>query len=73
MNEFDFGPISRTVDASTGKGEAINFASLPLHEAMTALLAGSNRDEFVAWLWHDLFKPLFWWPQKNKWFHYPNN
>lgn len=73
MTEFDFGPISRTVDASTGKGDGINFASLPIHEAMVALLAGSNRDEFVAWLWHDLFKPLFWWPQKDKWFHYPNN
>ena len=73
MNEFDFGPISRTVDASTGKGDAINFASLPLHEALTALLASSNRDEFVAWLWHDLFKPLFWWPQRDRWFHYPNN
>lgn len=73
MTEFDFGPISRTVDASTGKGDGINFASLPIHEAMVALLAGSNRDELVAWLWHDLFKPLFWWPQKDKWFHYPNN
>lgn len=76
MIEFDFGPISRTVDASTGKGDAINFASLPIHEAMTALLAGNSRDEFVAWLWHDLFKPLFWWPQRNRrnrWFHFPNN
>lgn len=48
MTEFDFGPISRTVDASTGKGDGINFASLPIHEAMVALLAGSNRDELVA-------------------------
>ena len=71
--EFDFGPISRTVDASTGRGDAINFASLPVHEAITALLAGSNRDEFVAWLWHDLFKPLFWWPKRDRWFHCPNN
>ncbi len=73
MNEFDLGPISRTVDASTGRGDAINFASLAVHEALTALLASSNRDEFVAWLWHDLFKPLFWWPQRNRWFHCPNN
>lgn len=72
MTVFDFGPISRTVDASTGKGDAINFASLPIHEATVALLAGANRDEFVAWLWHDLFKPLFWWPQRDKWFHVPN-
>jgi len=76
--DFDFGPISRTVDASTGKGDAINFASLPVHEALTALLAATNRDEFVAWLWHDLFKPLFWWrwnASKNRfeWIHYPNN
>lgn len=78
MSEFDFGPISRTVDASTDRGDAINFASLPVHEALTALLTGSNRDEFVAWLWHDLFKPLFWWrwnARKNKfdWVHCPNN
>ena len=78
MMEFDFGPISRTVDASTGRGDAINFASLPVHEALTALLAATNRDEFVAWLWHDLFKPLFWWrwnARRNKfdWVHYPNN
>jgi hypothetical protein len=71
--QFNFGPISRTVDASTGKGDAINFASLPIHEMTVALLASENRDEFVAWLWHDLFKPLFWWPQKDKWFHCPNN
>jgi len=71
--QFNFGPISRTVDASTGKGNAINFASLPIHEMTVALLASENRDEFVAWLWHDLFKPLFWWPQKDKWFHCPNN
>jgi hypothetical protein len=74
--KFNFGPISRTVDTSTGKGDAINFASLPVHEAMTALLAATDRDEFVAWLWHDLFKPLFWWQwnsQRSKfdWIHYP--
>ncbi|MGQ9627970.1 MAG: hypothetical protein ACUVV0_13830 [Anaerolineae bacterium] len=76
MQEFDFGPISRTVDASTGIGDAINLASLPVHEALTALLTAKNRDEFVAWLWHDLFKPLFhWnWNEKNKkfkWIHRP--
>lgn len=73
MNEFDFGPISRTVDASTGWGDAINFAALPIHEALMALLAATNRNEFVAWLWHDLFKPLFWWPQRTRWFHHPKN
>jgi hypothetical protein len=73
--ELDFGPISRTVDASTGKGDGINFASLAIHEATVALLASTNRNEFVAWLWHDLFKPLFWWKQNNNgynWLHYPN-
>lgn len=72
---FDFGPISRTVDASTGTGDAINFASIAIHQATVALLASTNRDEFVAWLWHDLFKPLFWWEQRQKnfmWRHFPN-
>jgi hypothetical protein len=76
--QFNFGPISRTVDASTGKGDAINFASLPIHEMTVALLASENRDEFVAWLWHDLFKPLFWWKlnaqkEQVRWVHCPNN
>lgn len=70
--EFDFGPISRTVDASTGRGEGINCASLPVHEALTALLAAANRDEFVAWIWHDVFKALFHWPRKTGWSHLPD-
>jgi len=72
MSKFDFGPISRTVDASTGKGEGLNFASLPIHEAMAALLTATNRDEFVGWLWHDLFKALFYWPVRTKWDHLPD-
>lgn len=53
---FDFGPISRTL----GKGgNYLGFASLPVHEAVTALLGARNRDEFIAWLWHDTFKALF--------------
>lgn len=73
MYEFNFGPISRTVNASTGIGDAINFASLPIHEVITALLAATNRDEFIAWLWHDLFKPLFWWPERTRWYHCPSD
>jgi hypothetical protein len=69
MIEFDFGPISRT-DAG-GRKDSFNLAALPLHEAMDALLAATNRDELVAWLWHDLFKPLFYWPQPDKWHHIP--
>jgi len=37
----------------------LGFASLPVHEAVTALLGARNRDEFIAWLWHDTFKMLF--------------
>lgn len=46
MYEFDFGPISRT--EAGGRKDTFNFASLPLHEAMDAILAATNRDEFVA-------------------------
>lgn len=53
---FDFGPISRTLGES---GDHLGFASLPVHEAVTALLGARNRDEFIAWLWHDTFKMLF--------------
>ena len=54
--QFDFGPISRTL----GEGHNyLGFASLPVHEAVTALLSAHNRDEFIAWLWHDTFKVLF--------------
>jgi hypothetical protein len=39
-------------------------------------MAATNRDEFVAWLRHDLFKPAFYWQwnaPKNKfgWNHTP--
>ena len=44
---FDFGPISRTLGKS---GDYLGFASLPVHEAVTALLGARNPDEFVAWL-----------------------
>jgi hypothetical protein len=54
--QFDFGPISRTLGEG---GDHLGFASLPVHEAVTALLGARNRDEFIAWLWHDTFKTLF--------------
>jgi len=53
---FNFGPISRTLGESS---DHLGFASLPVHEAVTALLSARNRDEFTAWLWHDTFKALF--------------
>lgn len=71
---FNFGPIART-DASDNH-DTFNLAALPLHETLDALMAATNRDEFVAWLWHDLFKPAFYWQwnaPKNKfdWNHNP--
>ncbi len=53
---FDLGPISRTLGSPP---DHIGFASLPIHEVMTALLGARNHDEFIAWLWHDTFKSLF--------------
>ena len=53
---FNFGPISRTLGEN---GNHLGFASLPVHEAVTSLLGARNRDEFIAWLWHDTFKMLF--------------
>jgi len=52
-SSFNFGPISRTL------GDGIGFAPLPMHEATTALLGAQNRIEFITWLVHDTFKPLF--------------
>lgn len=70
---FNFGPIART-DAG-GTHNTFNLASLPLHVMLDALMAATNRDEFVAWLWHDLFKPAFYWvsqsPGKFSWIHIP--
>jgi len=47
--QFNFGPIART-DAS-GTHDTFNLASLPLHVTLDALMAATNRDEFVAWCW----------------------
>jgi hypothetical protein len=73
--DFDFGPISRT--ETGGRKDSFNLTPIPLHEAMDALMAANDRDEFVAWLWHDVFKPLFWFIQKPngelQWTHIANN
>jgi len=53
---FDFGPISRTLGENQ---DHLGVASLPVHEAVTALVGARDRDEFIAWLWHDTFKALF--------------
>lgn len=73
--DFDFGPISRT--ETGGRKNSFNLTSLPLHEVMDALMAAVNRDEFVAWLWHDVFKPLFWFRKNSEgeffWTHIAND
>ncbi|EFO80728.1 hypothetical protein OSCT_1421 [Oscillochloris trichoides DG-6] len=71
--EFNFGPIART--SAGGNDDTINLASLPLHVLLNALTAATNAEEFIAWLWHDLYKPAFQWV-KNKdnnfsWLHIP--
>lgn len=72
--QFNFGPIARTDAGDTP--DTFNLASLPLHVMLDALMAATNRDEFVAWLWHDLFKPAFYWHydagrDKFDWEHIP--
>ena len=74
MTQFNFGPIART-DAG-GTHDTINLAPFPLHVMLNALVGSTSVEEFVAWLWHDLYKPAFHWkwlPDKNKfsWDHVP--
>lgn len=74
MTQFNFGPIART-DAG-GTHDTINLAPFPLHVMLNALVGSTSVEEFVAWLWHDLYKPAFYWicdPDKNKfsWYHIP--
>lgn len=57
--QFSFGPIART-DAG-GTHDTINLASFPLHVMLNALVASTSVEEFTAWLWHDLYKPAFYW------------
>ena len=73
---FNFGPIARTVagDKPIEKNNVFNLSSLALHVMLDALMAATSRDEFVAWLWHDLFKPTFYWTHGSgnfKWNHVP--
>ena len=57
MTEFNFGPIART--QAGGKDDTINLASFPLHVMLNALVGSTSVEEFIAWLWHDLYKPAF--------------
>lgn len=57
--EFNFGPIART-DAA-GSHDTINLAPFPLHVMLNALVGSTSTEEFIAWLWHDLYKPVFYW------------
>ena len=71
MTEFNFGPIART--SAGGEDDTINLASFPLHVMLNALVGSTSVEEFIAWLWHDLYKPAFYWVRKGKlsWYHIP--
>lgn len=72
MTQFNFGPIARTSAGSSR--DTINLAPFPLHVMLNALVGSTSVEEFVAWLWHDLYKPAFYWiGDKNKfsWYHIP--
>ena len=74
MTQFNFGPIARTSAGSSH--DTINLAPFPLHVMLNALVGSTSVEEFVAWLWHDLYKPAFYWiwdQDKNKfsWYHTP--
>lgn len=70
---FNFGPIART--SASGQDDTINLASLPLHVLLNALTAATSAEEFIAWLWHDLYKPAFQWVTNVSgninWYHTP--
>lgn len=71
MTQFNFGPIART--EAGGTENTINLASFPLHVMLNALVGSTSVEEFIAWLWHDLYKPAFYWVDKGKlqWHHVP--
>ena len=73
MIQFNFGPIARTEAGNTR--DTINLASFPLHVMLNALVGSTSVEEFVAWLWHDLYKPAFYWKRNRKgdlaWIHVP--
>lgn len=68
MKEFNFGPIARTQADNTYN--TINLASFPLHVMLNALVGSTSAEEFIAWLWHDLYKPAFYW-KRWSWYHVP--
>ena len=37
---------------------------------LNALVGSTSIKEFIAWLWHDLYKPAFYW-KKGGWYHVP--
>lgn len=61
---FNFGPVART--SAGGLNDTINIASLPLHVMLNALVGSTSAEEFIAWLWHDLYKPAFYWVNTGK-------
>ena len=71
MTQFNFGPIARTSAGDTD--DTINLASFPLHVMLNALVGSKSVEEFIAWLWHDLYKPAFHWVHQGKlsWYHVP--
>ena len=73
MVQFNFGPIART--AAGGTKNTINLASFPLHVMLNALVGSTSVEEFIAWLWHDFYKPAFHWVRNSKgtlsWYHVP--
>ncbi|VAW34209.1 hypothetical protein MNBD_CHLOROFLEXI01-250 [hydrothermal vent metagenome] len=62
--KFNFGPIART--SAGGSNNTINMASFSLHVMLNALVGSTTVEEFVAWLWHDLYKPAFHWVDTGK-------
>ncbi|MBK8129482.1 MAG: hypothetical protein IPK53_11495 [bacterium] len=41
---------------------------------LNALVASTSTEEFIAWLWHDLYKPAFQWVSTSRgfsWYHIP--
>ena len=73
MIQFNFGPIARTEAGNTRN--TINLASFPLHVMLNALVGSTSVEEFIAWLWHDLYKPAFHWVRNYRgdpaWYHVP--
>ena len=73
MTKFNFGPIART--SAAGEDDTINLASYPLHVMLNALVGSTSVEEFIAWLWHDLYKPAFYWNHRGRgklsWYHVP--